>query len=88
MLKNRNLVRAVALCIALSVFPAVSFAHEYDRDDDGNPWRVAAYLLHPFGMALEYYVVRPLHWVVSQPKWDKIFGHEPTEHDGDFFEFK
>ncbi len=64
-----------------------SMAHEYDRGDSDNPIRIAAYLLHPVGIALEYAVTRPIHWLVSQPTLNVWFGHDPTPDDGDYFEW-
>ncbi|GIW40437.1 MAG: hypothetical protein KatS3mg076_1014 [Candidatus Binatia bacterium] len=53
-------------------------ADEYD-ELESHPLRIAAYLLHPVGFALEWLVARPLHALVSQPGLDKVFGHRPHE---------
>jgi hypothetical protein len=48
---------------------------EYD-DSQSNPLRVAAYLLNPVGVGLEYAIFRPFHWLISRNETDeKIFGH-------------
>jgi hypothetical protein len=60
-----------------------AWAHEYDRDDSDHPLRYVAYVVHPVGVAVEYAVLRPIHWLVSQPNLDIIFGHEPRE-DADY----
>jgi hypothetical protein len=44
-------------------------------DDDSNPFRVAAYIIHPIGVALEWGIFRWLHLAVSQPSTAPIFGH-------------
>lgn len=44
-------------------------------DSESHPFRVLAYLLNPVGVALEWVIFRPLHWVVSQPNTAPIFGH-------------
>ena len=49
---------------------------EYDPQQAGNPLRVAAYILHPVGVVLDYLIFRPAHWVVSHKPLDEIFGHE------------
>ena len=50
---------------------------EYD-ESQSNPLRVAAYVVHPFGVALEYVIFRPIHWVVSRnDTTETIFGHGP-----------
>jgi hypothetical protein len=50
---------------------------EYD-DSQSHPLRVAAYLLNPVGVALEYAIFRPFHALVSANETtEKIFGHTP-----------
>ena len=50
---------------------------EYD-DSQANPLRVAAYLIHPLGVGLEYLIFRPIHWVVSHDDTtEMVFGHGP-----------
>ena len=68
------LVAALTVCFA----PAAS-AHQYDRDNSDMWLRYVAYALHPVGIALEYGVTRPIHWVVSQPHLNIVFGHKVTE---------
>jgi len=41
--------------------------------------RLVAYAIHPVGFALEWLVMRPLHFVVSQPDLERVFGHVPHE---------
>jgi outer membrane protein OmpA-like peptidoglycan-associated protein len=50
---------------------------EYD-DSQSNPFRVAAYLLHPVGWLTEWIVFRPFHFLVSatEPQ-EAFFGHRP-----------
>jgi hypothetical protein len=79
-LRQASLRRALA---ALA-FTAVSFASpvhadEYDARRAGHPLRLAAYLLHPVGVALDWMLFRPAHWVVSQPGFDHVFGHDVDE---------
>ena len=50
---------------------------EYD-DSQSYPLRVAAYLLNPVGVGLEYVIFRPFHWLVSyNDTTELIFGHGP-----------
>lgn len=50
---------------------------EYD-DSQSHLLRVAAYLLNPVGVGLEYAIFRPFHWVVSRNETtEEIFGHSP-----------
>ena len=57
--------------------PAIGSAHRYDRDMSDYPLRYVAYVVHPIGVAVEYAVLRPIHWIVSKPNFSNWFGHEP-----------
>ena len=78
----KDLVRlgaALFLTVTLIGAPAASRAgaDQYD-DSQSNPLRVTAYLLNPFGVALEWVIFRPFHWLVSAtPVQSYIFGHRP-----------
>lgn len=73
--------RWITLCALLAVLGAAQVralgqGDEYD-ETQGHPLRIAAYLIHPIGFALEWTLLRPFHWVVSQPGLDRVFGHRP-----------
>ena len=51
-------------------------ADEYDEENAGHPLRLIAYVLHPVGVVIEYVLLRPAHWVVSQEPMKTLFGHE------------
>lgn len=74
----------------LLAVPALSPAHVYDRDDSDYPLRYIAYAVHPIGIAVEYAVFRPIHWLVSKPNCAIIFGHDPRpeEEQGTYFEWE
>src|SRR5262245_3936251 len=78
----KDLVRlgaALFLTVTLIGAPAASraAADQYD-DSQSNPLRVTAYLLNPFGVALEWVIFRPFHFLVSAtPIQAYIFGHRP-----------
>jgi hypothetical protein len=38
--------------------------------------RIAAYILHPVGWAIDVLIMRPAHWLVSKEPLDEVFGHE------------
>jgi hypothetical protein len=38
--------------------------------------RIAAYVLHPIGVMLDFLIVRPAHWVVEREPFRTLFGHE------------
>ena len=68
---------AVVLWLTIGVKPGLAAPDEYD-DSQSNPFRVAAYLLHPIGWLTEWIVYRPFHFLVSatQPQ-EAFFGHQP-----------
>jgi hypothetical protein len=63
----------VALALALSS-PAA--ADEYDTSNAGHPIRLIAYALYPVGVAIDYILLRPAHWLVSYEPLKTIFGHK------------
>jgi hypothetical protein len=72
----RRFVGVVIAVVALSLAAPVAQADEYERDRSGHPVRILAYLLHPIGVALDYLVMRPAHWLGHQEPFQTIFGHE------------
>ena len=72
----------LALLLTLGLLGAASPARAHDAYDDSqsHPLRLAAYAVSPVGFALEWLVTRPIHFVVSQPKLERIFGHTPHEN--------
>lgn len=75
----KRLLASIALGAVL-LGPVRAFAvpgDEYD-DSQSHPLRVAAYIIHPVGVGLEYLIFRPIHMLVSaNPTTEKIFGHTP-----------
>lgn len=53
-----------------------SLADDYDKKASGHPLRIIAYVLHPVGVAIDYLVLRPAHWLGSREPLKTIFGHE------------
>jgi hypothetical protein len=66
----------LSLLVLLVSFPTGAIADEYNKYEAGNILRVAAYILHPVGTAIDYVVARPLHWLLHQEPMDEIFGHD------------
>jgi peptidoglycan-associated lipoprotein len=85
---KKALTLTVAAILLLAA-PMNSQAHEYDRDDSDHPLRLLAYVAYPFGIAVEYLILRPIHCFVSENKFrNELFGHDsfgkPCGHaDGD-----
>jgi hypothetical protein len=75
----RRLLAGLALCLLAVAYAAPAAADEYDARRAGHPLRIVAYLIHPFGVALDYLIFRPAHWAGSQPAMAVIFGHDVNE---------
>jgi hypothetical protein len=74
----RQLLMALVVAGVVAV-PATGRAHDAYDDTQSHPLRLAAYAIHPIGYAAEWLVMRPIHFLVSQPNVEKIFGHTPHE---------
>jgi len=73
----RRVLSAVFLALVLlTTIPATAIADEYDEDSAGHPLRIVAYVLHPVGVAIDYLILRPAHWLVSTEPMKTVFGHE------------
>ena len=75
----RRCLAALPLVALLALVAAPAAADEYDARRAGHPLRVVAYVLHPIGVALDYLLFRPAHWVGSQPVVRTVFGHDVDE---------
>ena len=53
---------------------------------ESNPIRLLAYAINPAGWFLEWTVARPIHFVVSNPQLEPIFGHTPHETPYGYYE--
>lgn len=80
-----KLLLAGSVVAMLALAPANGRADTYDTDDSDHPLRYLAYPVHAYGKALEYFVTRPAHWVVSQPKARYIFGHVSHPRTDDYW---
>jgi OmpA-OmpF porin, OOP family len=77
MKSSRSLLLVLALWLAVGPKPSFAAPDEYD-DSQSNPFRVAAYLLHPVGFVLEWGIFRPFHFLVSASEpTEAFFGHKP-----------
>ena len=70
------LVVAAGMVVAV---PATGRAHDAYDDSQSHPLRLIAYAVHPVGYALEWLVMRPVHFVASQRSLERISGHTPHE---------
>ena len=70
----RRSAAVLALLVATAATPAL--ADEYEPKRTGHPLRILAYVVHPVGVALDYLIFRPAHWIGSREPFATIFGHE------------
>ena len=63
-----------AFLVSIAATPALS--DDYDPKMAGHPLRFVAYVLHPIGVAIDYLILRPAHWLVSHEPMQTLFGHE------------
>jgi hypothetical protein len=71
----RGLRRVLLAAAVVLVASSAARADEYDPQRAGHPVRIVAYVLHPIGVAVDYLVLRPAHWVGSHEPLRTIFGH-------------
>lgn len=81
----RRTLLAVMVVAGLVAGSSSAYAHDAYDDSQSHPLRIAAYAVHPVGWAIEWLVTRPLHFFVSQPAMEPVFGHVPHENPfGDY----
>lgn len=73
---RRTCFAMLAIVLLAAVFAHPLAADDYDAKSSGHPLRIIAYVLHPVGVAIDYLVFRPAHWLGSQEPLKTIFGHE------------
>ncbi len=67
------LLGLVVLAFVASAAPARA-GEEYDPKMAGNPVRIAAYILSPVGVLIDYAIMRPAWWIGSHEPFKTIFG--------------
>jgi len=72
------------LLVAFLALGMTSQAADYRRGTDDNPVLIASYVAHPIGMAAEYLIARPAHWITKQIHLNKLFGTKNTYEDKSF----
>jgi hypothetical protein len=64
----------VSAALLLPVGPAA--ASDYDRDEAGNPVRMAGTLAYPAGFIYEYLWLKPVHWLGKKTPFRQLFGQD------------
>lgn len=59
--------------LAMAATPAGA-EESYNPKRAGNPVRIAAYILHPVGVVIDYLILRPAWWIGHQEPFKTIFG--------------
>ena len=75
----KHYLMALAVAAVVVAVPATGRAHDAYDDTQSHPLRLIAYAVHPIGYAVEWLVMRPIHFGVSNRNVEKIFGHTPHE---------
>lgn len=75
----KQLLMTLVVAAGLVAVPATGRAHDAYDDSQSHPLRLIAYAVNPIGYGLEWLVMRPIHFLVSQPNTERIFGHTPHE---------
>ncbi len=83
-MKTRLLVLAV-LITAFMVTAIPASARDYMRGEDDCPVRIIAYAAHPFGVAADYIIARPVHWITKQIHLNKVFGNRDSNYEDKSF---
>jgi len=66
----------IAVVSSLLLVASTAASDDYEPHSAGHPLRIAAYVLHPVGVALDYLIFRPTHWIGSLGPLKAIFGHK------------
>jgi hypothetical protein len=75
-------ILAAAVIVGLLGAASPAAADDYDPLRAGHPLRIIAYALHPVGVAFDYLLFRPAHWLGHKEPIRTIFGHTGDQHPG------
>lgn len=75
----RGLGLGVGLLVAMAAAPTAVHAHDAYDDSQSHPLRLIAYAVNPIGFGVEWLFTRPIHFLVSEPQLERVFGHGPHE---------
>jgi hypothetical protein len=71
----RAALLGLVLALPLVLGGAPAQADDYSELRAGHPLRIVAYILHPVGVAIDYLILRPAHWLGSKEPVKTIVGH-------------
>ena len=69
---------AVIILSALMLTATATWAPAEDHDLSmaGHPLRIIAYVLYPVGVMIDYLIMRPAHWLITQEPIQTLVGYE------------
>lgn len=82
-MKRLMVAGLIAMTLGVCAGRAVAFEDDYD-DTQSHPLRIAAYLAYPIGFTAEWLVLRPLHYIMSRPYLEPMFGHSGHQEVGTY----
>jgi hypothetical protein len=92
-MKRLAMAVTVALAVAVGSASIVTMTPSQARAEDASneyedsishPLRLAYFALHPAGVALEWLVARPFHYIISRPHLRNIFGYYSPDEQGTY----
>jgi hypothetical protein len=76
----KRLLMMAAVVGLVGLAPGTVRAHDAYDDADTHPLELAGYVVHAAGFIAEWMVTRPIHFVVSNPQLQPVFGYRPTDN--------
>lgn len=81
-MKRRIAILLVVLALmgSSAAWAVEKVSDDYD-DSITHPLRLASYVVHPIGFAVEWLIGRPIHYIISRPHLDRVFGYQPYDEE-------
>lgn len=70
----KRIALPAAFVLALAATPVAADDHRPERA--GHPLKVVATILHPIGVAIDYLIFRPAHWLANREPVKTLTGHD------------
>lgn len=67
---------ALGCALALALVATSAHADDHRPERAGHPLKVLATLLHPVGVAIDWAIMRPAHWLAEREPVKTLTGHE------------
>jgi hypothetical protein len=67
---------ALGCALAFALVAAPASAHDHRPDRAGHPLKILATVLHPIGVAIDWAIMRPAHWLAEREPVKTLTGHE------------